>query len=207
MREEYLPLFPLQVVLFPHAALPLHIFEERYKALMQHCVRESAEFGVILMRGEQLAEVGCSAAVTSVLRMYDDGRMDVVAEGRRRFRLGTVDDQRALYLVGTVELLPDSPSDIEKDLLTETIRLYNELVQVVYGGRVKQLDPEAAAAGISFVMAQKAGLDLEQRQRLLEMTAERERVMMVHDYLTAVVPRLKRLEEVERIIRSDGYLS
>ncbi len=206
MPENHLPLFPLQVVLFPHAALPLHIFEERYKALMQRSIREHAEFGIVLVRGQDLADVGCSAAVTSVMKMYDDGRMDVLVEGRQRFRVRDVDDHSALYLVGTVALLPDAGTADDKAALLQAIGLYNELVHVVYGGKVKPVDPDAAVPGVSFVMAQKAGLDLEQRQRLLELDTEGERITMLLEYLTVVVPRLKRLEEVERIVHSDGYL-
>ncbi len=206
MNEELLPLFPLQVVLFPHAALPLHIFEERYRTLLRTCIRESSEFGVVMMKGEELADVGCSAAVTSVLQMYEDGRMDVLVEGRRRFRTENVDDTRAPYLVGTVEYLEEPGELPEMARFSETVRLYNQLVTLVYAGKVKLLEPEVLLPDLSFVMAQKAGMELEQRQELLEGETEDERLGMLHEYLTAVLPRLKKLEEVERVIRSDGYL-
>jgi Lon protease-like protein len=206
MNEELLPLFPLQVVLFPHAALPLHIFEERYRTLLRTCIRESSEFGVVMMKGEELADVGCSAAVTSVLQMYEDGRMDVLVEGRRRFRTGHVDDTRAPYLVGTVEYIEERGELPDMARFSETVRLYNQLVTLVYAGKVKLLDPEVLLPDLSFVMAQKAGMELEQRQELLEGETEDERLGMLHEYLTAVLPRLKKLEEVERVIRSDGYL-
>ena len=206
MNEELLPLFPLQVVLFPHAALPLHIFEERYRTLLRTCIRESSEFGVVMMKGEELADVGCSAAVTSVLQMYEDGRMDVLVEGRRRFRTEHVDDTRAPYLVGTVEYIEERGELPEMARFSETVRLYNQLVTLVYAGKVKLLDPEVLLPDLSFVMAQKAGMELEQRQELLEGETEDERLGMLHEYLTAVLPRLKKLEEVERVIRSDGYL-
>jgi len=206
MNEEHLPLFPLQVVLFPHASLPLHIFEERYRALLRMCIRESAEFGVVLMKGDVLSEVGCSAAVTSVLQMYEDGRMDVLVEGRRRFRREQVDDTQAPYLVATVQYIEERRDPPDPDRFTETILMYNQLVELVYAGKVKLLDPEVRLPDLSFVMAQKAGMDLDQRQQLLEGETEDERLAMLREYLTAVLPRLKKLEEVERIIRSDGYL-
>ncbi|HMK38660.1 MAG TPA: LON peptidase substrate-binding domain-containing protein, partial [Bacteroidota bacterium] len=79
MPETWLPLFPLNVVLFPRSALPLHIFEERYKVLINECVERGTPFGVALAREKGMADVGCSAVVSSVTRRYDDGRMDIVA--------------------------------------------------------------------------------------------------------------------------------
>ncbi len=206
MNVEHLPLFPLQVVLFPHAALPLHIFEERYRALLRMCIKESVEFGIVMLKGDQLAEIGCSAAVTSVLQMYEDGRMDVLVEGRRRFRTLKVDDSQALYLIGNVEYLDERRELPDPDSFTDTVQKYNQLVGLVYGGKVKMLDPVVPLPDLSFVMAQKAGMDLDQRQHLLERETEDERLGLLNEYLTGVLPRLKKLEEVERIIRSDGYL-
>lgn len=206
MKTDMLPLFPLQVVLFPHAALPLHIFEERYRALLRMVIKESVEFGIVLTKGEDLSEIGCSAAVTSVMQMYEDGRMDVLVEGRRRFRILQVDDTRAQYLMGSVAYLEDRGELPDAARFTETVQMYNQLVELVYAGKVKMLDPETVLPDLSFVMAQKAGMDLDQRQQLLELDTEEERLALLREYLTAVLPRLKKLEEVDRIIRSDGYL-
>lgn len=206
MKTDMLPLFPLQVVLFPHAALPLHIFEERYRALLRMVIKESVEFGIVLTKGEDLSEIGCSAAVTSVMQMYEDGRMDVLVEGRRRFRILQVDDTRAQYLMGSVAHLEDRGELPDAARFAETVQMYNQLVELVYAGKVKMLDPETVLPDLSFVMAQKAGMDLDQRQQLLELDTEEERLALLREYLTAVLPRLKKLEEVDRIIRSDGYL-
>jgi Lon protease-like protein len=206
MNKSRLPLFPLQVVLLPHAALPLHIYEERYKLLLRECIAKSGEFGIVLAREQGLAEIGCTATVTTVLKTYDDGKMDVLVEGRRRFRIRTLHTDLAPYAVGDIEYPPTVEEPTDPGLARETIALYNELVGIVYGGRIKQLDPDLAGSGISFVMAQKAGLDLEQRQLLLEMDSEQDRLSMLLGYLTTTLPRLKKMEEIERIIRSDGYV-
>jgi Lon protease-like protein len=206
MDLTQLPLFPLQVVLLPHAALPLHIFEERYKVLMHMCIRQSSEFGIVLAREQSLAVVGCVAGITQVMRTYDDGKMDILAEGRERFRIVKVRSDVAPYAVGEVEIFTDDEPVADPGLVEETITLYNQVVRIVYGGSVRELDPDAASAGISFVMAQKAGLELEQRQTLMELPSERRRLEMLRDYLQDVLPRLKKFEEIERIVRSDGYL-
>ncbi|NTV92652.1 MAG: hypothetical protein HGA72_05105 [Chlorobiaceae bacterium] len=184
MNEELLPLFPLQVVLFPHAALPLHIFEERYRTLLRTCIRESSEFGVVLMKEDHPAKVGCSAAVTSVLQMYEDGRMDVLVEGRRRFRIGQVDDTRATYLVGTVEYFEEQRDPPDAARFEETVRMYNQLVGLVYGGKVKQLDPELLLPDLSFVMAQKAGMDCPNRANVMPIRSK-----TVPRLMAEIIPR------------------
>jgi Lon protease-like protein len=206
MNLTQLPLFPLQAVLLPHAALPLYIFEERYKVLMHRCIRESSEFGIVLMRDEGNAPVGCAAGITSVLRTYDDGRMDLIVEGRERFRIDKVLPASLPYTIADVEFFADDNPVADPGLVKETIDLYNEVVRIVYGGQVKELDPGAVVPGVAFVMAQKAGLELEQRQGLMEMRSERERLEMLKGYLDDVLPRLRKFEEIERIVRSDGYL-
>ena len=105
-----MPLFPLQAVLFPGSRLPLHIFEERYKVLVSQCIREETEFGVILANGGELAEVGCTAGIVSVLKVYNDGRMDIAVEGRQRFRVHRFDPAQTPYLVGEVEFFDGGPA-------------------------------------------------------------------------------------------------
>lgn len=206
MNLMQLPLFPLQVVLLPHAALPLHIFEERYKLLTRRCIRESSEFGIVLAREQSFAAIGCAAGITSVLKTYDDGQMDILVEGRDRFRIVEVHAAGAPYVVAEVEFFTDDEPMADPALVEETVGLYNQVVRIVYGGQVRELDPGAVAPGVAFVMAQKAGLEVEQRQAILEHRSERLRLEMLRGYLTDVLPRLKKFEEVERIIRSDGYL-
>lgn len=206
MSVEVLPLFPLQVVLFPEARLPLHIFEERYKTLVHECVGTEREFGVNLATGNKLADVGCSACVVAVLKVHDDGRMDIVVEGQRRYRLISSDSGKAPYVLGQVEFLTSSSEKPDRDLTERTIRLYNELVAVVYRDTVERIGADAEGPELSFLIGQKAGMGLEQRQQLLELPSENQRLQLLHDYLEAVLPKLEQAGEIERIIRSDGYL-
>jgi Lon protease-like protein len=206
MDVMLLPLFPLQAVLMPHAVLPLHIYEERYKVLMRRCIREMSEFGIVLERGQAVSTVGCSAGVTQVIRTYDDGRMDILVEGRERFRVMEIRPTAAPYAVGEVEIFVDDEPVADPGLVEETVGLYNDVVRIVYGGRAKELDASMMMEGAAFVMAQKAGLDLDQRQALLECRSEQQRLTMLRNYFVDVLPRLRKFEEVERIVRSNGYL-
>ena len=73
MKELLLPLFPLQVVLFPRVILPLHIFEDRYKQMIGECLEKRWEFGVVLARDNSLENTGCTASISEVVRKYEDG--------------------------------------------------------------------------------------------------------------------------------------
>ena len=86
MRANRIPLFPLNVVLFPGATLPLHIFEQRYKVMIGHCLGKNREFGIILVSERGVAALGCTAAITRKIKDYPDGRMDILTQGRAVFR-------------------------------------------------------------------------------------------------------------------------
>src|SRR5262249_5671423 len=92
MRDvsEIIPLFPLELFLFPGIPLPLHIFEPRYKEMVGECLDKKAPFGIVRARDDQMAQVGCSAKIVDVLKRYDDGRLDIMTEGVRRFELEVV---------------------------------------------------------------------------------------------------------------------
>ena len=206
MREELLPLFPLQVVLFPNSSLPLHIFEERYKILISECLAEEREFGINLVNDNVVADVGCTTVVKEVTKRYDDGRMDIVVQGRRRYMLRRYDTLMAPYRIGVVEYLNVSDESVDEDLAQATVSLYNKLITAVYKGKVALVSATHVSRELSFILAQKAGMELAQRQRLLETRTENERLGMLHSYLVDVLPRVQEYQHMERVVHSDGYL-
>jgi Lon protease-like protein len=207
MSEELLPLFPLQTVLFPNSALPLHIFEERYKSLIQRSISDNAEFGINLVEGSSVSSVGCAAVVRDLLHRYDDGKMDIIVEGRRRYRVQRYDARMAEYLMGTVQFLENTAEPPDRMLLAETLRMYNALMAIVYKGDPTYLvGVDRQETDLSFVLSQKSGMDVSMRQQLLELDSENARLRLVSRYLEAVLPKVERVEEIERIIQNDGYL-
>ena len=96
MPSRLLPLFPLQVVVFPRTPLPLHIFEDRYKEMVGEAIRDSSEFGVVLAKDEGIVNAGCSVTVEKVLHMYPDGRMDILTRGKRRFEILSLNEEKEL---------------------------------------------------------------------------------------------------------------
>jgi Lon protease-like protein len=197
-EEELLPLFPLPVVLFPGAPLPLHIFEERYRLMIGEAVREQTEFGVLLADEGKLTTVGCTAAVQRVVRQYDDGEFDVATEGRRRYRTITL-DQTKPYLQARVEFFDDEDSaPPEAEQLDRVVRLSQRMTKALQSPSLPDL---AGVAQPSFVIAQHLPLDLAFKQQLLAKRVEGERIHALADRLAEL---LKRLESVQRTQQTAG---
>jgi ATP-dependent Lon protease len=201
MQEEMLPLFPLETVLLPRCELRLHIFEDRYKEMIADCLKAEQEFGVVQARGGGLMRIGCTAAIRDVLRRYDDGRMDILVEGRRRFALQEVFPGKS-YLRGKAAFFDDRdepPPD--RKLVREAVAAWLDVVRA-QGAEAEP--PDLDHPQLSFLLSDISP-DLHYRQRLLEMQSERER-------LEAAVAHLKRLAEkhriraaMEKVARSNGH--
>src|SRR3954463_10119955 len=114
MSSRLIPLFPLNVVVFPRTRLPLHIFEDRYKEMVGNALRDESEFGVVLAREDGIVNAGCTVAVEKVLEMDPDGRMDILTAGKRRFDIAAINEEKP-YLQGEVRFFDDdefaSPSE------------------------------------------------------------------------------------------------
>lgn len=183
---EEMPLFPLNTVLFPYASINLHVFEDRYRQMIDHCVKFDQPFGIVLIRAGQevggLAEpfmVGTAVRVTS-LNTYDDGRLDVNVHGERRFRIRKLDESGP-YLVGHVEQVFER--EVEDDPRTEPIAMdvregFRMLIEGFFGRpdyNIQIQFPQDPTA-LSFVVANYLTLDNREKQRLLETTDTLERL-------------------------------
>ena len=106
MLAPLIPLFPLQVVVFPRTRLPLHIFEERYKQMIGNAIRDHSEFGVVLAKENGVLSAGCTVIVEKVLETYPDGRMDILTRGLRRFEIVELSCEKN-YLQAEVSFFDD----------------------------------------------------------------------------------------------------
>ncbi len=183
-----LPLFPLDLVLLPGAALPLHIFEPRYKEMIGECLASEALFGVIRALGEGVAEIGCTAEIVTVTKGYSDGRMDLIAEGRKRFEVLALDRGRS-FLQAEILLVPDVLSVPNDDATARAVAAHRAILALA--GATQDLS-EAKAGALSFYIAASLPLNLDFKQKLLAMRAESERILAVAEYLEGILPNLRR---------------
>ncbi|GIV56164.1 MAG: hypothetical protein KatS3mg040_0932 [Candidatus Kapaibacterium sp.] len=210
--HEVLGLFPLELVLFPGAYVPLHIFEPRYRQLIRECIEQRRPFGINLYDKDNLQRVGCTAEVHGIMRHYEDGRFDIIIQGGRRYIIESVDDGAKPYLLAKVEYYDDYPGEtLDLELYRTCAGLFNELVKRVYSKpEVLTLPvdriPVFEGSTPSFFMAQKSGLRLLHKQVLLAFRRENDRLDLIRQHLAELLPRLDQAEEIERISKTDGYL-
>lgn len=203
MRPTRIPLFPLEVVLFPGIPLPLHIFEPRYKEMTQECLEKRLEFGVVLGRENGIAAVGCTAAIQQMVKKYDDGRMDLLTVGQVPFQVAEVFDDKA-YLEASVEYLADETDGGAATDQSKLLGLYRECYAVVHG-RNPHSEGSPPGVSLSYVMAAELPLDLEFKQELLEMRSESERQQCLVEKMEKWLPELRMLERAKRKAGGNGH--
>jgi Lon protease-like protein len=200
--SEELGLFPLEVVLFPTERMPLHIFEPRYKELIGECLRDESEFGLVLADQEGgRREIGTRAAVVEVLQVFDDGRLNVLVEGRERFRILGETEGRA-FRTGDVEPLEDDPDPASEDEVERALEVFGRLVEVTESDEVQR--PEPGSELLSFELAAKVEFGAELKQEILELRSERERLLRLADLFEIAVQGLKLEKDVRERASGNG---
>ncbi len=196
-----LPLFPLQVVVFPRTSLPLHIFETRYKQMVGEAVRDASEFGIVLAREQGIVNTGCTVAVEKVLKRYDDGRMNILTRGRRRFEVLSLDEDRE-YLRAEVEFFEDTGEPPAPPALqAEVLKLYKELVELAGPG---DDDPNLEDPQLSFQLARSL-TDLDFMVVLLGTRSEETRLRELRQHLRQYLPRLRQTMRMRTLAPNNGH--
>jgi Lon protease-like protein len=185
------PLFPLPLVLLPTEVVPLHIFEERYKAMIALCLEQRSEFGIVWLADDGLKEVGCTAQIAEVLERAPDGRMNILVRGSTPFRL-IAKQEELVYPAGTIELLEEEAPE-EGSAGEEARERYADLLE-----RITDERPDAGALGelSSYEMAASVEIEPELKQGLLELRSEEERLRLL---ARLFMDGMRRLEVVEGI--------
>ncbi len=202
MPDPRLPLFPLGVVLLPGEPIPLHIFEPRYKEMVQICLDTDRPFGILYASEAALAAVGCTARIRKVTARYDDGRLDVVAVGEERFAVEEV-HRDASYLTAAVHAVEDAVHDDDPAARQQAIARHMKLLELA--GKTPRPSRYERHPHVSFVIGRNAGLDLPAKQQLLEMDGEAARLQFLAAHLEELLVRLKKVREVRDLARGDGH--
>jgi Lon protease-like protein len=207
MTDSRIPLFPLNVVLYPGATLPLHIFEPRYKLMINHCIQHNREFGVILAGDKGVATIGCTAAITQKLKDYDDGRIDILTQGRTVFRALNLLHENE-YHEALVEFLTDDAAQLHQSARNgeeaELLSLFQECHTLLYGQLWVTSGVESPWP-LSFHMGARLPLELEEKQALLEIRTEPDRRTFLIERLKDMLPRLGHLHQVHRSAAGNGH--
>jgi Lon protease-like protein len=194
------PLFPLRLVALPSELVPLHIFEERYKAMIERCLEEPSEFGIVWVADDGLRPIGCACEVAEVLERFDDGRINLVARGTRAFRIEERQEHLP-YPAGVVEFLTDKDEEVDPELLAKTQGAYADLVRQATDRDPDQLEIAAMSA---YDMAATVEFGLDAKQGLLDLRSETARLKLLLRLLRGAVRRLDFMERAEARAKSNG---
>jgi Lon protease-like protein len=196
-----LALFPLDIVLFPGAPLPLHIFEPRYKEMISECLEQKRPFGMVRANKNALAEIGCTAVILNVNKKYDDGRLDIVTEGKQRFEIVQLSQERS-FLQGEVLFFEDEPGEVAATDLETVVQLHEQLLDIL--GQNVAIDRQHPQ--ISFHLAHELPVDLDFKQALLEMKSEVERVETLIEYYRATIPKVEKTLRAREKATGNGHV-
>ncbi len=196
-----LPLFPLDLVLFPGTPLPLHIFEPRYREMISECLDQKKLFGVVRAKEDGVAEIGCTAEIITVAKKYPDGRLDIVTEGRERFEIMQVNHERS-FLQAEVLYLQDEPDAATAEDIAQAVKLRDEIIALAGTASSSAIESPQGA----FNLIAPLPLDLDFKQTLLGMKSEAERMQGVISYFETILPNLRRSVRIRQKAGGNGHV-
>ena len=194
------PLFPLGLVALPTELVPLHIFEERYKTMIERCLEEPSEFGIVWMAEDGLRPIGCACEIAEVVERLEDGRINLIARGTRPFRIEARQEELP-YPAGTVEFLEDREEQADAELADAAHAAYADLVNEATD---RTPDLEEIAAMSAYEMAATVEFGLDAKQGLLDLRSEAARLRLVTRLFRAAIKRLDFVNRAQARARSNG---
>jgi Lon protease-like protein len=198
--ERDFPLFPLGLVALPTEVVPLHIFEPRYRTMISECLESGREFGIVWSAEGVVRSIGCAVEITRVLETMPDGRMNILTQGTRPFRV--VEEQHDLpYPAATIEWLEDRTEHPSEPDAVAARDVYRELVEQATDS---EPDEEELAELGAYDMAATVDFGLEAKQGLLDLRSENARLRLVARLFRAALKRLDFVERAQVRARSNG---
>lgn len=197
----FLPFFPLNLVAFPGEKLNLHIFEDRYRQLINECLESGGTFGIPTYLDKRLPGCGTEMRVSVLHKRHTDGSMDISTEGIRVFKVETFENpvEDKLYAGGEITYLPE-----ETDLIRPLPQL-EELLDKLYGLLTTPVEYDREKKPFSFQIAHKVGLSLEDEYQLLTLPRESARQQFLIGHLQKVIPVITEMEQTKNRIRMNGH--
>ncbi|RYD51845.1 MAG: peptidase S16 [Sphingobacteriales bacterium] len=201
---NFISIFPLQIVLYPGEALNLHIFEPRYKQLIQECIAEEKPFGIPVARGTQPLEKGTLVRVTEVVKTYPDGQMDIRTKGEKVFEILTVVKEipDKLYC-GAVVSYPENVLEHAESRVGELI--FKEVERLYALMQVEEKLPRKSDKLTSYDIGHLVGLSYEQEYELLGIYDETQRLEFLRRHLKEIAPVVSNLELLKERVKRNGH--
>ncbi|MBS1746312.1 MAG: LON peptidase substrate-binding domain-containing protein [Bacteroidetes bacterium] len=199
---NFIPIFPLELVVFPGEKVNLHIFEERYKQLISECNREKKNFGIPPVLQSRIADNGTLVEITKIVKQYHDGRMDITIRGVSIYRvLEVIHSVPAKLYSGAIvkHLQNEDNNSRQTQTVIDNIRELHQMLNVK-----KSFDkPDAVLK--SYDIAHHAGLSLQEEYELLCLLREDQRIEYLRRYLKKMIPVAAGLENLKKKIQLNGH--
>jgi ATP-dependent Lon protease len=203
MSTARIPLFPLSIVLFPGQAVPLHIFEPRYRLMTRQCIDTRSPFGIVFVHAGNIAQTGCSALIVKTLKEYDDGRSDILTVGQKAFHLVRTHNDQA-YFEADIEYLEEDFDGIDAGVSAQLEKLYEQCHRVLYDEEAPRFETEGSIS-LAYHIASELPLDVAFRQTLLELRSEAERQRRLAARLAEWHPQLEKRDRVRGKAAGNGH--
>ncbi len=206
--KKIIPIFPLITVVFPNSKFPLHIFEDRYKKLINRILDEQSGFGIVPYINDKVSEIGVYVEVADIIKRYDSGELDIIVKGKDRFFRRTLNIHEDGYYISSVEKYKDVSSDISETLIDKLKLKFTNLLQKANYELDESFWKKLGNVQIkSFKIAEKSGLTIIQQQDLLLLQEENKRLDYLINHFDELENRLEGELIQQEIILGNGYLN
>jgi Lon protease-like protein len=203
---NFIPVFPLGIVVYPGEALNLHIFEPRYKQLVNECVAEGKPFGIPTVINNKLNEMGTLVRITEMAKVYDNGELDIRTQGLQVFRvleiIKSVPDK--LYSGAIVNYPENREGRGQPELMQKVVQAIRELHRMLNISKDFHKPDEDL---VSYDVAHHAGLSLEEEYELLGLLQEEQRQEFLKRHLGKVLPVTAQMETLRERVKLNGHFS
>lgn len=207
--NSFIPIFPLNLVMYPGAIYPLHIFEERYKSLVNRCKTTNTGFGIVSKIDTSISTIGCYVEIIEVINIFENGSMDILVRGIERFKTTSTQLHPNDYIEANVIPYIDEEQYRQPDTLeNETISKFKGILDRTEIQFDKRYWSNFARSTFkSFKIAEKCGMNLKQQQSLLSLRSESDRLRFLFEHFRKLEEYLDRTDVLKEIIAGDGFIN
>lgn len=200
---NFIPIFPLGIVVYPGEHLNLHIFEPRYKQLVSECFAEKKPFGIPTIIENRLQDFGTVVTVSEITTVHDNGEMDIRTEGNSVFRiLEVIKEIPDKLYSGAIVNYPVNEVDGSTDVMRKVINSIRELYKLL---KVKKDFKKKDEELNSYDIAHHIGLSLQEEYELLGLMQERQRQEFLRRHLAKVIPLVAEMELLKKKVKQNGH--
>ena len=207
--KEIIPIFPLNIVMFPGAKYPLHIFEERYKKMVRNSIFSGQGFGIVSKIDLEISNVGCYVLVDKVIKKYENGSMDIFVEGIERFEIITKSFNTEGYMEAAIVPYNDAPDEMKnQNSIKEALSKFKSIINKTTIDLEKSFWKKLEGAELkSFKLAEKSGLNIKQQQNILAYQSENKRIEFLLEHFEKIEKYLEESKAIRELIAGDGYIN